>query len=479
MTSAARLSAPFRRPNPWLVATLLLLGAVWLWLAACRFTGTAWNDIRLVPAFMLAHGEPVYPAPGTGVISTWMYGPLPLVLLWPATQMQTIGGALLVAAGINLLIAVLTLAIACAAWPIPAAHQSDRLLAFAAGLLLWPESSLRYLQADNAAVLAGTLSLVLLARFPVGAAPGWAMWTSALAGAAALACKQVSVGPLLAAMLWLALGAGARAAALHLVRVAAVGAALIITALALAEPVGLWLALVAVPGGLPWAGDLGARLHELAPGLAVAGALPLLVLLADRKRWLAEGSPGQLATLAWIASLPLGLLAAFKTGGSINSFHGYQLLLPPLLLAFATRAEARLGLAGATLVLFAFSAWPVRHGPWRPTLEPAREAVALARAEPGRLWFPWHPLASWYAERRFYHAEDGMYARFMAKRPLPYPHVRSRLPENFSGMALPVGFSDWGIAQSLVPTGAEPVRTGRWQVWRWNLPTERKTRGIP
>lgn len=458
-----------------LTVLFLVLGVLWLWLALCRFTGSAWNDIRLVPAFMFAHGEPIYPAPGTGVISTWMYGPVPLALLWPATLMPSISGALLAAGGLNIALAVGTLIVGCATWPAPAARTGERLAAFSAALLLWPESSYRYLQADNAAVFFGLVSLGLLARFPAGTAPGWAAWGSAAAAVTALACKQVAVGPIFATVIWLGLARAWRTAGLQVVRLATVGAAVGVTALVIADPAGLWLLLVKVPRGLPWVADAGARLRELAPGIAVAAGLPLLWLVVRRPGWTSRGTPGQLAAIAWLACLPLGILAAFKTGGSINSFHGYQLILPALLLDLATHRMRRTAMFLVTAGLFAFSAWPTRLGPWRPALGLAEQAVELARTEPARLWFPWHPLASWYAEREFHHAEDGMYARFMAGQPLGFPHVRSRLPKDFRGVALPVGFSDWGIASSLIPPDTVATEEGAWQVWRWEPAAARKT----
>lgn len=53
----------------WVVAGCAV---VWLWIQYCRFPLSAWNDVRLVPVFMMMAGEPVYTLPGEGVLTTWM-----------------------------------------------------------------------------------------------------------------------------------------------------------------------------------------------------------------------------------------------------------------------------------------------------------------------------------------------------------------------------------------------------------------------
>lgn len=454
-------------------AVLLTLAFAWCWLMLCRFPLSAWNDIRLVPAFMLAEGEAIYPRAGEGVITTWMYGPLPLLLLWPTTLMSTVSSALWVAGALNIGLAVLSAGIAARWWP-SAAGTPERWLVFAATILLWPESSFRYIQPDNAAVLFGMISLVLLARHAGGPPPAVVSWASAVAGIGALACKQIALAPAVAGILWLLLGAGPKAAAVQTVRSLAVGGAAMVGALVLSDPAGLWHVLVRVPGGLPWVGDVWARTRELAGGLGFTLGLPLILVLAGGRGWLSRGTPQQLALLAWLVCIPPGLLAAFKSGGSINSFHGYQLILPALLLDLASRPRARRGLPWGVFLVFALLAWPARHGPWWPRTGLAEEAVALARQHERTVWLPWHPLAAWYAYGEFHHAEDGMYSRFISQIPLTYPHVRRHLPQDFQTIALPAHFADWGIAKSLVPPGAVPRRSGSWELWPRSDP-QRKT----
>ena len=69
-----------------LIAAALAAALTWLWLSWCIFPLRSWNDIRLAPTFALKLGLPLYPG-ADGAASTWMYGPLPVWLNWPATWM--------------------------------------------------------------------------------------------------------------------------------------------------------------------------------------------------------------------------------------------------------------------------------------------------------------------------------------------------------------------------------------------------------
>ena len=116
------------------------LALVWLWVCLCTFPLRSWNDIRLAPAFAPKLGLSIYP--GTdGPASTWMYGPLPMWLMFPATLAPGPGEALLVAGIINILITLLpTLAVA---WlwptgPLPAPGPAGRIVAASLAIAAMP-----------------------------------------------------------------------------------------------------------------------------------------------------------------------------------------------------------------------------------------------------------------------------------------------------------------------------------------------------
>src|SRR4051812_46329068 len=100
-----------RERREWIVLTgsliALLLVGFRLWTSFCFFPLPEWNSIRLAPSFMLHPGATPYPGLGGGPLTTWIYGPVPLLLNLPATLAHDTVTALLVAGTINLLIAVI------------------------------------------------------------------------------------------------------------------------------------------------------------------------------------------------------------------------------------------------------------------------------------------------------------------------------------------------------------------------------------
>ncbi|HEX2861422.1 MAG TPA: hypothetical protein VHN79_07270, partial [Lacunisphaera sp.] len=392
------------------LAAVLL--AVWLWSRICRFPSVPWNDMRLAPSVALAQGWPVYPTASTGTISTWMYGPLPVLYLWPASWAPTAAGALLVAAGLNAALTLVPLGLVCLLWPARDARldsRAARLAAFLACLAVWPELHYSVIFSDNLAIACGLLGMLLLVR----ARTASLLWLAALAGTAAMGCKQICLGIPVAQVLWLGLTAGRGAARRHLLRCLGCGLALAGGLIALFGWDGLWFTLVQIPTGLGPAPDIAARLRAVAPALAVHVALPMLVMLAARR---AFSGPQLLPAVTWLCTLPLGLAGLLSLGGWSNSIHSFVLWLPPVLVAFLTATPARNFRAAAPLAAALMSAalatGRLLHEPalaLRPQVDDYRLAAQMAARHPGAVWFPMHPLVTLYSDRRYYHDEDGLY----------------------------------------------------------------------
>jgi hypothetical protein len=468
------VDAPRSRPAIAAAAALAAVAAaLWLWVCWCLFPVSPWNDVRLAPSFALARGVSFYPGGHTGAMTTWIYGPLPVLLWWPATWAASAAHAVLAAGAINLLIVAGAIAAVCAAWPAPADHPlagPDRLLAAALAIALWPRAAFQYLQADNVAVALGLLALLVLVR-----APGRrGRWVAAALAVAGLACKQTSVGVALAQICWLGLTVGWREAGRHLGRCLAAGLAA--GALAVAsfgwEP--LRLNLVTVPGHLPWVGLPWHRLAEHGPEFCVQLLAPALLMLGFRRRFLARDSVLLLPSLAWLWSLPAGGAAYFKIGGNLNSLQSFTYWLPPALLLGLALARghrraaflaAAAGLAGAAIC--SVRIWRIPSVSFRPLVEHYREADQLARAFPHEIWFPWNPLVTLYRDHRFYHVEDGLYMRFLAGQALTPAQVREYLPRALCVIALPRGGADWGYALRLAPPDARVTDFGLWTLHSW------------
>jgi hypothetical protein len=462
-TKASQLPRPsiFMRSG---IVLLLVLAGAWIWIQYCLFSINCWNDVRLVPAFMAAAGEPVYSPAGQGVVSTWIYGPVPLWVLRPATWMPDIVSASLMAAAINVLVQLIVIAVACAYWPAPGANRWHRLFAFALVIAAWPEAAWRFIQADNYAVSFGLLSALLLVH--VKGHP-WVGWCAAVAAAAAVACKQTAVAIPLAHLIWLAVSKERTELRDHAFRLLAAGSATMVITLTAFDAAGLWFNLVTLPASLPFTDDIGERIFRLLPHLLIQLGLPVLFFYLTRKR----PDPKQarrLALILWLCCMILGGAAIFTIGGSINSLQGFQIVLPALALACSAclnlRPIAATGLLIATGAALVLRAWSVPYLNITPKTDHLRQGVELAKANAGRAWFPWNPMVTYYAEGKFYHAEDGFYVRLLANRPAPMSQARAHLPSNFHFTAEPIGHHGWGISESLLIAPYSDQTMGIWHL---------------
>jgi hypothetical protein len=444
----------------------------WLWHCWCVFPWLLWNELRLAPSFLLTHGLPVYPAPGQGAVTTWIYGPITPLLFLPATLAENSAAALQIAGAINMLIVSGAVLIVCWFWPSGEGLRLGwpaRLAAALLALAIWPSSSFQYIQADNAAVALGLFANLLLIRgLPESDLNRWLV---AGLTVAAVGCKQTAFGVLIAQLMWLAWGEGWIAAVRQTLRAGVCGVALALACVSFFDPRGLWFNLVEVPAHIPWTSEGFIRIRDLTLLLSVHIGGPLLVLVGLRRKIWHARSPWLLPALSWAAALPPGLASLFKLGGTLNSIESFLLFLPPALVLLAASfrnvrtLQFAFAIAACALVFIRLQRLP--NPAWRPRVEQLHQAESIAHQRPGQIWFPWNPLVTYYAERRFDHVEDGLYVRFVSARPLSYPETRAHLPPNWSAMAMLTGSSDWGLASHFCPTDAAVSHVGFWTLTTW------------
>lgn len=433
--------------------------------------------MRLAPVFMVAQGVPVYTLPGSGVLTTWMYGPAPLWLWSPSVLAHDAISALLIGGAVNTALTLAAIALTCLLWPCAGATRSIRLLALALACALWPEAAWRFFQADNVVIACGLLANLALAGSTTGARR--VRWLAAAATALALASKQNAVGLLAGQLLWLWRARGGRAATDHAARTMAVGgllAAIAVMQFGLRE---LWFGMITVPSRLPWADDLAERARFILPFVVQQWIAPGAVLWILGRRLLALSPALGLAIACWGATLPLGIAGAFSTGGTINHLHGFQLLVPAALVALFTWARAFLPsvVTLASLLTCTAVAGQVSQAtsvPLRPATAREQLALHLARRQPGGVWLPWAPLVTYFAEGRFDHVEDGIYVRFITGYPVSLAQMREHLPPNFSAMILPAGDADWAVAIKLAPASSKSWEIGGWRIVQWTPAPNRR-----
>jgi len=426
-----------------LASTLGALGC--LWWAWCYFPQLAWNEVRLAPAFALRLGINPYPPIGGGPLSTWIYGPVGMLLNLPATLARDAIGALQIACLINFSLIIGPLA--CVLWGTAELRARGPVicgLALTLALLLVPSPNLVLQVADQAAVAFGVLSCWFLARH---AEPrGWDLAAAAACSTLALWSKQTELFLCAGQVLYLLI-VHRRRAALQFTAWLALGNGFALAAASTAFGFeNLWLNLVVIPGHLPWA-DLPARL-AMRPGAFVAQVvLPTLglLLLWRRGSWPASASVRgrffRISVMAFFALLPVGLTAYCKIGGDTNLLHSWSYLLPAIVLlglADERGVAFRPGLLLAILACALAWQWP------RLTALPARAhtqhltmAGRLAAIFPGTLWFPQNPVTNYYADGRLWHTEDGIATRQMAGCGSTGSDFQEHLPPRLQAVAYP------------------------------------------
>jgi hypothetical protein len=443
----------------------VLLLAVWLWSRICRFPSIPWNDIRLAPSIALTQGWPVYPTANSGTITTWMYGPLPVLYLTPASWADTAAGALQIAAWLTLALTLVPLALVCFLWPArdPGGDTpANRLAALLGCVAVWPALHYSTIFSDNLAIACGLLANLVLVR---ARNPG-AFWLAAFVATAAMGCKQICLGIPVAQIVWLALVAGRTAALRHMGRCFVCG---IVIGGALISGFGwegLWFTLVKIPAGLGLVPDFAQRLLAVAPTMAIHLGVPLLTMLVARRLFT---GPGLLPAVAWLCTLPLGFAGMLSLGGWTNSIHSFVLWLPPVMVGVLT-APLPGRLRGVPSLVTALAAVALATGrltketdlPLRPMIDDYRLAQQIAERHAEAVWFPLHPLVTLYSDRRYYHDEDGLYVRQLSRHHVSPEHAISQLPPRLQMMAFHSAWNDWGIARKMLPPQLHETMVGPW-----------------
>jgi hypothetical protein len=422
-----------------------------LWSALCTVPGIAWNPPRLAPSYALAEGLNIYATRASGAQLGWFYGPV--FALWglPAAWVPQITLSFEVWAWLNYFAIFfpvwLVLREVAGSWR-PALQG---LVLYAVLLLsnVITQSLVFVIHVDGLCVSLGTLACWSLHRAAAGRGRA-CLHVAALAVVLAIWTKQVAVSLVPAIFLWSVWTRQVRLMRPFFFWLVAYGA--IITAGFLAwfdEDAILfyvWLFHLKNPlrGGWLYLGGEVWRMGWTAGVWLVGAALPVLV---RRSRGAAGPAPdnslNKLLISVALCHLPLGLAAALKVGGGLNSVHSlnYLLLLLALwlmwLLPSSRVAEENptgggapaVGLA-AVIVLglgVAFSNVLRQDVAWVP-YRGQEKLLTTARANPGRIYFPWNPLLTLITDRRIYPFDDALYCLDKAGLAPPGEAVRAAVP---------------------------------------------------
>ena len=454
---------------------VLVLGLLWAWSNYCAFPGLAWNECRLAPSFMFVAGANAYPAPNEGPVTTWIYGPVPLLLHLPATLATGALGALLVAGALNLLYVLVPI------WLVIRALGRDeswptRLTAFGLALAVLPSASLSFIQADNLAVSLGLLSLVILC--PAGSdQDDRRLWLAAGAATLALWCKPTELGPVLAQLVWIGRHQGFKGLLAQIGRCLSTGAAAGVVFLWAFGATGLLYNMFVLPSRIPFENVWAKATHPLYfSSVVVCVFVPLLAAGAVGGRLLKPGRPVFLFGVAFLLSLLFNALGFATVGGNINSLHGYLYLLPVVALWLARTPLRTIHPAWHSLVvcvaLVGLQTESAGKLSLKPQIELLRQGEAIASQLKGAVYFPWNPLITYFTDHTFYHADDGLATRALVGVPVRGAALAKNLPPRLCVVAYPRFWANGFYRSYCLPPAAKEDLFGRWILFSWPPPTD-------
>jgi hypothetical protein len=279
-------------------------------------------------------------------------------------------------------------------------------------------------------------------------------------------------------LIWLGNASGFKAASRYAGTCAVFGVGLGIVFVSHFGFAPLWLNLVQIPERLPFTGEIWDRTRDFWMHLSGYVLLPALAtIIAGRAIW-RRNSPWLLPGLTWLCLLPTALIATYKIGGATNSLNGVLYLLPLSAVAFVVGLRVLPWTRGClALVTLTILTQQLRFAPLlplRPVVTQLIEAEQLAKKFPDQIYFPWHPLVTYFSDHRFYHAEDGLYTRHVAAIDVDNSTARKNLPAQWSITAVP-GWRREGVYRHFQPAEAKFGFNGKWGIYLWPRgdPTDR------
>lgn len=477
----------------------LLVATAWTWATTIlvRPVLSTWSGPRLIPAAAWIRGFPMYPLPGEGPITGWIYPPVGALAYLPAAVINDPVTALLIGRGLSLLFVFGPVA-----WVLAAEARRGRIAAATAPILfvlfayLAQEArSLRYVAteilADAPALGFLAVAMIAVGRLESVRSRAWGV-VAVVATILAAWSKQLEaflgLVPILAAW-WVG---GWRLAARLSAVFAGVAVGMAALFAAMFGPRNLLFQLVEVPRHHPFrVADWREAVAQLERGTADGFEIFVLLILATvgllalRLLNRSPTRPGGLGG-AWLPFLaaalletPLAVLGYLKLGGDVNSLaHAiYPATIAAVLaLGRLTRQLPGGGLIVACVTVVLLIPGQVRVAALCSGREPSwndelargmnwraeeRAIAAAIRERPGLYYFPTYPLASLLIDGRLGHFEYGVFDLQLAGMPLSEQELRRGVPQSARYLCYPGGRSftlpDHFLKRAL-PEFSRPVR---------------------
>jgi hypothetical protein len=462
-----------RERMPLLVRVLLMLAPLSGAVATFRALGFAfsstrfdWNAAKLAPIVAMTRGYSLYQDPKTGVMTAWIYGPVPALLFLPAAIAKRPTTAILIGELINIVVAL-----GPAVWLLlRASSRQARWFAWLAFLVfIWITMSHESLR--RAVYMIGpdapTLALIACAIAILWRSPRSLLHMSIAACCAVLACwcKQSALPVLIVFPLYLWLSEGPIPA---ITQAVLIGMAAVVISVVFVLSFGasnMWFHMVTLSAGHAWRGAaqsgkfwaMSAAVQDLLvdviPTIAMVVALLLIewyllpdARARDHREWFRR-NPWTMLVGAALVLTPSALLGYVKIGGYVNNFslchYFLGLLVALLLIRLYERANDNAAIASLLLALACLGAlWPMPEQFLQKRVQEENFMVIarardneqelvydFAKKNPGLAYFPWNNLSTLLADGKLYHFSWGYIDRDEAHlRPSP-EQIRRHLPD--------------------------------------------------
>ncbi|CAN5589312.1 hypothetical protein BH09PLA1_BH09PLA1_21570 [soil metagenome] len=462
------LQARGNRVRSALLALAPIASGVVLW-SACYAVAAAplfdWNAGKIAPVVAMVRGQPqnypLYQSPGDGVMTAWIYGPVPALLFLPAALFSRPTDVIMTGVAINALAVLL---------PVLCLHARlarSRSFAILSTVLviafcLQCESLRRavfMITPDGPAIGLSVLSCAML----LGRRTTLHLIGSATCITLAVWCKQTIAPATIVAPIFLALVDGPRAAMKYVALLLAVFAIVSLVLIASFGWENLYFHMITIPRLHPWRDESRGKTFALIIGLrdllfdGAPMSVALIVVAAiggKTLRGLAIRSGWIMLPMTAIALVPGSVLGYVKVGGFLNNFAMTTLFI---LLAASVAASAiiremktihaptmvRAAICGAIIAYAVNIALVRRDLPAmasrisNPYANDQEIVYRFAVKHPQTGYFPWNNLSTLLAEGRLYHFEWGIRDRYDAGIQPTSGQVVDHLPARIRFIAFP------------------------------------------
>lgn len=435
-----------------------LATAITLILAIISFSKSPYNEERLAPAFALVHGVRVYQVNATGPLLSVLYGPMFYIFYWPTTLLKHANDSLLFGTVWSLVFYSLPILY----WWIADRNESiaKRLLPTVVFYTLtlasyWPTHVMMAIHPDAAACGLSFLGVLILLETEVNIRH---TCISAALCVAAIGCKQNAMVaiPILWTIIWWRRGRRLQSTLpFLLVSTACIIVGVLILSILYGDASAIWFNNYVIPQrtGLEWskwsAAVLSSYQSVLTPLLFLCVIAGNEIMDGEHHNW--KGHVVALSCFTLFATFLLCFPVYLFPGAFGNSFAPmlYSIIgmatlwMRRIVLHRSNGQLIRVTVAPLVfLCLIAVStlSLAVRTPELKNTLrKPSATLVEnYCRTHPGEIYFPFNPVAVWFAERTFYHTDWGLENRARAGFVASGTEFRHAIPQEAKLVAYPV-----------------------------------------